>query len=96
MFENRYRNAVEHGGENVTVTIGELDDGFYIEDNESGIPEDDCSGVFEVGYSTSENGTRFGLSIVQGIVTAHDWQIESAAGTDGGTRFEITGVYFVD
>ncbi|MDF9747882.1 hybrid sensor histidine kinase/response regulator [Natrinema salsiterrestre] len=96
LFENLYRNAVEHGGENVTVSVGELDDGFYIEDDGPGIPEDDRFEVFEVGYSTSENGTGFGLSIVQDIVTAHDWQIESTAGNDGGARFEITGVEFVE
>ena len=31
LFENLIRNAIEHGGEGVTVTFGELDDGIYVE-----------------------------------------------------------------
>lgn len=33
LFENLLRNAVEHGGEDVTITIGDLPDGFYVEDD---------------------------------------------------------------
>ncbi|MFC3478881.1 sensor histidine kinase [Halobacterium litoreum] len=38
---NLLRNAVEHGGEGVTVTVGDLDDceGFYVADDGSGIPQ---------------------------------------------------------
>lgn len=96
MFENLIRNAVEHGGEKVTVTVGELDDGFYVTDDGPGIPTDDRHSVFEAGYSTSEAGTGFGLSIVEQIVDAHDWEISVTEGADGGARFEITGVEFVD
>jgi PAS domain S-box-containing protein len=38
VFENLFRNAVEHGGTNVTITLGTLDDGFYIADDGAGIP----------------------------------------------------------
>lgn len=41
LFENLLRNAVEHGGEDVTITIGDLPDGFYVEDDGQGIPEDE-------------------------------------------------------
>lgn len=95
LFENLIRNAVEHGGDDVTVTVGELDDGFYIEDDGPGIPPDERNDVFEVGYSTQEEGTGFGLRIVEQIVEAHDWEINVTEGTDGGARFEITGVEFV-
>jgi signal transduction histidine kinase len=30
LVENLMRNAIEHGGQDVMVTIGELDNGFYI------------------------------------------------------------------
>lgn len=66
-----FRNAVEHAGDDVTVTIGDLTDGFYIPDDGPGIPEDKRDHVFEVGYSTAEAGTGFGLNIVQEIVDAH-------------------------
>jgi signal transduction histidine kinase len=78
----------------VTVTVGELADGFYIEDDGPGIPEGDWQTVFDPGYSTAEQGTGFGLSIVKQVVDAHDWAIEITEGTKGGARFEITGVEF--
>ena len=95
VFENLFRNAVEHGGADVSVTVGDLDDGFYIEDDGPGIPSGERDDIFEAGYSRSEEGTGFGLSIVERIVTGHDWQIRVTEGSDGGARFEITDVEFV-
>ena len=94
VFENLIRNAVEHGGGEVTVRIGELDDGFYIEDDGPGIPVGEHEDVFDAGYSTSDEGTGFGLSIVKQVVDAHGWEIHLTEGSDGGARFEITGVVF--
>jgi PAS domain S-box-containing protein len=95
VFENLFRNSVEHGRADVTVTVGRLDDGFYIEDDGPGIPSDERDAVFEPGYSQSTDGTGFGLSIVKRIITAHDWRIRITDGTDGGARFEIMNVEFV-
>jgi len=92
LFENLIRNAVEHGGEDVTVTIGELENGFYIEDDGPGIPERDRDDVFELGYSTSEGNTGFGLNIVNRVVNAQGWDVTVTDGATGGARFEITGV----
>jgi nitrogen-specific signal transduction histidine kinase len=94
VFENLFRNAIEHGGEDVTITIGNVADGFYIEDDGSGIPDEERQTVFDAGFSTSEDGTGFGLSIVRQVVTAHGWNIAATEGPDGGARFEITGVEF--
>ncbi|MFB6188185.1 MAG: PAS domain S-box protein, partial [Halobacteriaceae archaeon] len=92
VFENLFRNAVDHGGDEIIVTVGEIDDGFYVEDDGQGIPEADRKDVFEASYSTSEGGTGLGLSIVKEIVAAHDWEIHVTESSDGGARFEITGV----
>ncbi|MUW14409.1 PAS domain-containing protein [Halorubrum sp. CBA1125] len=94
LFENLFSNAIEHGGGDVTVTVGAVDDGFYVEDDGPGIPEDRRHDVFAAGYSTGEAGTGFGLSIVKRVVEAHGWEIRVTDGTDGGARFEITGVEF--
>jgi PAS domain S-box-containing protein len=94
LFENLYRNAVEHGGPEVTVTVGTLKNGFYIKDDGVGIPDDERKEIFEVSYSTAESGTGFGLSIVEEIVEGHGWNIQVTGGTDSGARFEITGVEF--
>jgi len=92
VFENLIRNAVEHGGDAVTITIGDLDDGFYLADDGEGIPKEDREEVFEAGYSTAADGTGFGLRIVEQIVEAHGWEITVAESQSGGTKFEITGV----
>lgn len=96
LFENLIRNAVEHGGGSVTITIGELSDetGFFIEDDGSGITIDTESVVFESGYSTSEAGTGYGLTIVQQIASAHGWSIDLSESDAGGVRFEFSGIEF--
>jgi signal transduction histidine kinase len=94
LLENLFRNAIEHGGEDVAVQIGSLDDGFYVEDDGSGILKNNRD-VFDAGYSTSDDGTGFGLNIVEQIAEAHDWQICITEGSEGGARFEITDVEFV-
>ena len=95
LLENLFGNAIEHGGEDVTVTVGAVDDGFYIEDDGPGIPEESRDDVFTAGYSTGEDGTGFGLSIVKRIAEAHEWEIHVLESAEGGVRFEITGVEFV-
>ncbi|MFB6361600.1 MAG: PAS domain S-box protein [Halobacteriales archaeon] len=89
LLENLLRNAIEHGGDAVTITIGSLPDGFYVEDDGVGIPLEDRDRVLELGYSTREDGTGFGLSIVRDIAEAHEWQIDVTEGADGGARFEF-------
>lgn len=94
LLENLVGNAVTHGGETVTVVVGELDDGFYVADDGQGIPPAERDRVFESGYSSSPDGTGLGLNIVQQIANAHGWTIEVAESAHGGARFEITGVEF--
>lgn len=95
LFGNLIRNAIEHGDDDVTVTIGALADGFYIADDGPGIPEADRSKVFESGHTSTDCGTGFGLSIVQEIVDAHGWAITITASEHGGARFDITDVQSV-
>jgi PAS domain S-box-containing protein len=94
LLENLVRNAVEHGGEAVTVTIGDLGDatGFFVADDGPGIPAGTRDDVFEMGYTSSSNGTGFGLSIVKEVVEAHDWELTVTDSEAGGARFEISGV----
>ena len=96
LFENMYSNVVEHGGTEITVRVGASEEGVYIEDDGSGIPADDREAVFEPGYSSSEGGTGFGLSIVKEIVEAHGWTISITEAENGGARFEISGVEFAE
>ncbi|MFB6361152.1 MAG: PAS domain S-box protein [Halobacteriales archaeon] len=92
LLENLFRNAVEHAGEEVTITIGDLPDGFYVEDDGPGIPEEEQGSIFAAGYSTAEEGTGFGLRIVREITEAHGWEIAVSDSEAGGARFEISDV----
>jgi len=96
LFENLFRNSVEHGSFDdadspVTVRVGLLDDadGFYVADDGPGIPESERASVFEYGHSSADDGTGIGLAIVDGIVGAHGWEITVGDAADGGARFDV-------
>ncbi|WP_413229576.1 ATP-binding protein [Haloarcula salinisoli] len=92
LLENLFRNSVEHGGDHIEITLGVLDDGFFVADDGTGIPVEDRESVLESGFSTSSDGTGLGLAIVTEIVSAHGWEIRVTGSDEGGARFEITGV----
>ncbi|MFB6299099.1 MAG: PAS domain S-box protein [Halobacteriales archaeon] len=94
VFENLLRNAVEHGGSEVSIEVGTLDgaSGFYVSDTGAGIDPADSDRIFESGYTTSTDGIGFGLAIVREIVEAHGWEITVTDSESGGARFEISGV----
>ncbi|NGM70760.1 PAS domain S-box protein [Natronolimnobius sp. AArcel1] len=91
LFENLFRNAIEHGSPTVTITVGDMHDGFYVADDGPGIPVEDRSSVFDFGQTTREDGTGFGLPIVKEIAEAHGWKVRIADSMHGGARFEIVG-----
>jgi signal transduction histidine kinase len=92
IFENLFRNAIDHCQADVTVSVGATEDGFYVADDGPGIPADHRDHVFEYGYTTGTEGTGLGLSIVRTMAESHGWTVEldeSAA----GARFVVsTGV----
>ncbi|MFA9516548.1 PAS domain S-box protein [Halopenitus sp. H-Gu1] len=109
LLGNLIRNAVEHGStsphedvgnehdrESVTITVGDLPEGFYVADDGPGIPEEKRDEVFASGYTSREDGTGLGLSIVQKIAEAHGWTVTVTESDAGGARFEITDVELVD
>jgi signal transduction histidine kinase len=102
LFENLFRNAVEHGGDDVTVTVAPLNDrqradggfdeswqGFRVADDGDGIPSAVRESVFARGYTTDDDGTGFGLATVRTIAESHGWDIDVTDSDAGGACFEI-------
>ncbi|MCG1002683.1 MULTISPECIES: PAS domain S-box protein [Halobacterium] len=117
LFENLFRNAVEHGStgpdshahrdavehgstdeanstENaVEVTVTSCEDGFAVVDDGPGLPDGSHDDVFERGFTSTDDGTGFGLAIVESIADAHGWTIDAVPPGDDaerGARFEVT------
>jgi signal transduction histidine kinase len=106
VFENLFRNSMEHaspadgdgagrsdGGTTTTVRVGQVADGFYVEDDGPGIPDGERDRVFEHGYTTSDAGTGFGLAIVETVAETHGWSVEAAESPAGGARFVFRGAW---
>jgi len=92
LFENLFRNSVEHVGDGVAVTVGATRDGFFVEDDGPGVPPVDRPKLFESGFTTATDGTGLGLAIVRAIADAHGWSVGYEDAADAGARFVIRGV----
>ncbi len=117
LFENLFRNSLEHGLQNtdqqadegvvqdadgdaqqdadadtvpkLTVTVGTIDDGFYVEDDGVGISRADREQLFEAGETGTGSGSGLGLAIVRRIAEAHGWAVTLTDSASGGARFEF-------
>ncbi len=94
LLENLMRNALEHGADQVTIGKLVTQAGFFVTDDGSGISEADRDQVFESGYSTKDDGTGLGLTIVTDVADAHGWEVSVTESAAGGAQFDITGVEF--
>ncbi|MFD1585980.1 ATP-binding protein [Halorientalis brevis] len=98
LLENLFVNAVDHGGDDVTISVEPIaspDDGeitgFAVADDGPGIDPAAAESVFEAGYTTApDTGTGYGLAIVEKVASVHGWTVDVT--DDDGARFEITGV----
>ncbi|MFY4814126.1 sensor histidine kinase [Haloarcula sp. AONF1] len=95
-LENLFRNAIDHVGPDVAVTVGLTEHGFYVADDGPGIPTDAVDNIFEYGHTTSEDGTGLGLSIVKTIAEAHGWQVYIDTTYPDGAMFVFADVFSED
>ncbi|OLZ39796.1 histidine kinase [Natrinema saccharevitans] len=89
-FENVFRNAREHVGDDVTITLERTADGFAIGDDGPGVDPDERDAILESGYSTEPEGTGFGLAIVSEVIEAHGWSIAVEESAAGGLRLAVS------
>jgi PAS domain S-box-containing protein len=105
LIENVFRNAIDHNEKPVTVRVGLHEtmatatqtDGdqrtaFYIADDGRGIPKSQRDQVFDIGETSSREGTGLGLPIVRRIADAHGWDVQVVDGAHGGAKFIFTSV----
>lgn len=92
IFENLFANSVTHAGDDVTVTVDTLPDGFSVGDDGPGIDPIERDQIFTDGYTSTGEGTGFGLAIVKQIADAHGWTADVTQSPSGGTQIELRGV----
>ena len=92
IFDNLYRNAVEHNEPPVGILVGDLEDGFFVEDDGSGIPPSKREEVLTMRNTTADGGSGLGLPIVKNVAEAHQWTMAIETGDAGGARFAFRGV----
>ncbi|WP_200530623.1 GAF domain-containing sensor histidine kinase [Halorubrum sp. LN27] len=90
LFENLFRNSVEHGGSDVSVTVTGDTHGFTVADDGPGLPP---AVVEALTAADVENVKSFGLGllVVQRVVSGHGWDLTVDSSADG-TRFEVDDV----
>ncbi len=95
-FENLFRNSIDHVGDDVTVSVGLTDHGFYVADDGPGIPSEEVDDIFDYGHTTSDQGTGLGLSIVKTIAAAHGWRLYVDTTYVDGAMFVFADVFDAD
>ncbi len=97
---NLIDNAIKYNNEGGSITISAIDNGQFLEinvtDSGIGIPEEDCSRIFERFYRVDKarsrelGGTGLGLSIVKHIIQAHGGQVTVKSALEKGSTFSFT------
>lgn len=93
VFINMVKNAYEamDDGGHISLTLYQKQEHAFIEieDDGSGIPEEDRSNIFVPSFSTKSGGTGLGLAICKKIIEAHKGSISFASVEGEGTTFVI-------
>ncbi|EMA23179.1 hybrid sensor histidine kinase/response regulator [Haloarcula amylolytica] len=94
VFGNLFLNAVEHGGDDVTIDVTTtVEEGVVtvrLADDGDGIPSSDARRIFERGEKGSESGgTGFGLYFVDTMVRSYGGDVWVEDSDSGGAAFYV-------
>jgi signal transduction histidine kinase len=93
VIDNLLRNAIEAtpAGGSVTVRVSPERDGHVVEvaDTGRGIEPDVLPRIFDLYFTTREDGTGIGLAVAQQVVAAHGGTIEVDSQPGRGTRMVV-------
>jgi signal transduction histidine kinase len=83
--------ALETGGDIQVITGRKGAEAFLeVRDNGHGVPPERRKEIFKPYFTTHQKGTGLGLAVVQQIVLAHGWEIESLNNEPKGALFRVT------
>ncbi len=83
--------AIDGGAGTVLVDLGQRAEfaSVVVSDTGRGIPEKQLTNIFRPFFTTKENGTGLGLSLVRRIVDEHHGHISVTSAVGKGTSFEV-------
>ncbi|HGJ64724.1 TPA: hypothetical protein ENS27_04960 [bacterium] len=86
---NAYQSMPDGGV--LVIQVIKLDSALQIDisDNGNGIPEDKLDQIFNLFYSTKEDGTGLGLPIARRIIEMHNGEIKVKSQIGKGTTFSV-------
>ena len=90
VLEMVFRTLVDGGGSR-DIRVGTLSDGFYIEDDGTGITAEQRADLLEPTHSELDETTGDSVYLVATIAEAHDWDV-TVTDEDGKTRFSFRNV----
>jgi signal transduction histidine kinase len=97
VFQNLLQNSIEAVGDKGEIRIflqrieenGEPFIKITIQDNGSGIPEENLENIFKPFFTSKEKGIGLGLSLVKKIIDLHKGRIEVESEPGKGTIFSL-------
>lgn len=89
LLRNLFEVALRHGGAGVTVEVGGLEDGFYLERDGAPLTPQQRDALMEGRVDGAVESLGLAMTIVVGIAEANGWE---ATVSSGGRRFEFTDV----
>ncbi|GAB3680633.1 hypothetical protein GCM10028857_03620 [Salinarchaeum chitinilyticum] len=89
LLRNLFEVALHHGGAGVTVEVGGLEEGFYLERDGAPLTPEQRDALMEGRVDDAAESLGLAMTIVVGIANANGWE---ATVSSGGRRFEFTDV----